>query len=202
MGYILKLRLFTTNKTAKLAPNLGLGFGHESNPRLDTDVRWQIDGLIPPRNCDGSWRYWQSMVRSKHILKDHNGPETWEFPEQFFFADIFDRIRQNLGFHLMLEIFHDSFLKMIIIWQLYDVMDIKKNLQIGKLWWCSIHWSWEVTYLPACILLHPFQPWRCFDFQSEWQQNTHIEKRCERSKQEIQVSFSLDFRCQDGSIKR
>lgn len=49
-----------------LAPNLGLGFGHESNPRLDTDVRGQIgdpvirvdhleiDGLIPPRNCDGS----------------------------------------------------------------------------------------------------------------------------------------------------
>jgi len=40
------------------------------------------------------------------------------FQNCFFFADIFDRIRQNLGFHLMLEIFHDSFLKMIIIWQL------------------------------------------------------------------------------------
>lgn len=56
------------------------------------------------------------------------------FQNCFFFADIFDRIRQNLGFHLMLEIFHDSFLKMIIIWQLYDVIDVKKNLQIGKLW--------------------------------------------------------------------
>jgi len=35
------------------------------------------------------------------------------FQNCFCFADIFDRIRQNLGFHLMLEIFHDSFLKMI-----------------------------------------------------------------------------------------
>ena len=60
-------------KRAKLAPNLGLGFGHESNPRLDTDVRGQIgdpvirvdhleiDGLIPPRNrliAEGTGRVW------------------------------------------------------------------------------------------------------------------------------------------------
>lgn len=158
----------------------------------------RLMGWFPPETAmeaEGTGRVWFVPSTFWKITMARK-PEN--FQNSFFFADIFDRIRQNLGFHLMLEIFHDSFLKMIIIWQLYDVMDIKKNLQIGKLWWCSIHWSWEVTYLPACILLHPFQPWRCFDFQSEWQQNTHIEKRCKRSKQEIQVSFSLDFRCQDG----